>query len=158
MPYPLMELTSGAIPIGPSSPSAPPKLSGKYRRFPRRLSSDKRILVIDDDESIREQLFEVLQPLGYKIDRFDSARRALEYLHVGPTPSVILLDINLGSGMDGWDFAVKIRETPRFHEIPIVALTGFSPEPEHIRNGTLDAILTKPFDLEQFLSRLRMYH
>jgi len=110
-----------------------------------------RVLLVEDQESTRDGLAEALALAGYLVDRFDAGGRALEYLGSGPTPDVILLDLYLRSDMDGWQFAEKVKTSPRAAEIPIVAMTGARLDTQDWERARFDAFFFKPLELRSLL-------
>ncbi len=110
-----------------------------------------RVLLVEDQESTRDGLAEALALAGYLVDRFDAGGRALEYLGSGPKPDVILLDLYLRSDMDGWQFAEKVKATPRAAQIPIVAMTGARLDTQDWDRARFDAFFFKPLELRSLL-------
>ena len=113
-----------------------------------------RILLVEDQAGTRDGLAEALALAGYLVDRFDAGGRALEYLATGPKPDLILLDLFLYADMDGWQFAERVRATPRAAGIPIVAMTGAKLGDEEREGAHFDAFFLKPLDLRSLLHRI----
>ncbi len=67
------------------------------------------ILLVEDDDLVRDCLFEALREVGLLIEGSGSAEAALERLSAGERPGVVVTDINLGAGMNGLDFARAAR-------------------------------------------------
>ncbi|SDO79533.1 sigma-54-dependent transcriptional regulator [Desulforhopalus singaporensis] len=80
----------------------------------------KRILIIDDEHSIRESLEGILEDEGFEPLSAPSAERGLELLATSNI-DLVLLDIWLGENMDGLTALEKIRE---FHNIPVIMISG----------------------------------
>src|SRR5919199_497806 len=85
------------------------------------MGETKRVLVVEDDESIRECVQVVLEDEGYDVIEASDGAAALALLDT-VWPDVILLDM-LMPGMDGWAFAVAYRQRPGPHA-PIVVITA----------------------------------
>src|SRR5262245_23155992 len=85
------------------------------------------VLVVDDDEEIRNALTEFLSDEGYGVVSASNGREALASLREGVHPSVILLDLMMPV-MDGWDFRAEQLRDPGLRDIPVVVITatGFS--------------------------------
>src|SRR5947209_8449280 len=79
------------------------------------------VLVIDDDDSIREFVELVLQDEGYDVITATDGADALQIIALRQ-PSLILLDMRMPI-MDGWEFARSYRETAGPH-VPIVVLSA----------------------------------
>ena len=114
-----------------------------------------RILVVDDDEQVRYLLRYLLTHDGYLVEDASSGPEALEKV-AGTAPDVVLLDLHL-SGRSNHDVIETLRDDPRTRFVPIVMITGGG-----TRRDKLDAInagitdfLTKPFDGEELLARIR---
>src|SRR5512138_2779513 len=102
------------------------------------------VLVIDDDESIRTALPEVLELFGYQVAVAADGQEGVDLLEVGLEPNAIVLDLMMPR-MDGWAFPSHIRSDPKFHDLPVVvtsAVASQSPE-------GADVCLQKPFDVGQ---------
>jgi CheY-like chemotaxis protein len=111
-----------------------------------------RVLVVDDDESIRQIVRLCLGDEGY--DVFEAAN-GLDALALLPDcrPDLILLDLRMPV-MDGWEFARRYRLGPGPHAPIIAFLAALNAEAEA---ADLEAvgILAKPFDLEDLLAMVR---
>jgi two-component system chemotaxis response regulator CheY len=106
----------------------------------------KRVLVVDDDASIRELLATALEDDGYEVVPATNGEDALSVVERW-RPDVIVLDLMMPV-MDGWTFAKRLRER---HEIPIVVLSAANDLARHAKTvGATDGI-AKPFDLDQLL-------
>ena len=109
------------------------------------------ILVVDDDDEIREALGDVLQDEGFQVVGMRDGREALEYLRGGTRPCAILLDLWM-PGMDGWQLRYELEREPSFAEIPIIVVTAARGQRrEDLR---VAEVLTKPLRLEQLLEVL----
>ena len=113
-----------------------------------------RILVIEDSPDTAESMRMLLSLSGYPVevalsgsDGLDAARRF--------RPRVILCDIGLPGGMDGYAVARELRRDPELSEQFLVALTGYGQEEDRRRSreAGFDAHLTKPMDFGE-LNRL----
>ncbi len=112
------------------------------------MKKELRILVVDDDESIRQFIELALSDEGYDVACAAEGSSALEMLARWP-PSLILLDMRM-PGMDGWRFAQSYRKTPGPHA-PIVVLTAARDAAAYASEIEADGYLAKPFDLSELL-------
>lgn len=113
-----------------------------------------KILIIEDEDAVREPLSDMLR--GEKHVVFEAASgEAGVKLAVTVRPDVILCDIGL-PGMDGYGVLLKLCQNPRTEWIPIIFLTGQS-APEQVQAGLargVDAYLCKPSSREEILSAI----
>ncbi len=116
-------------------------------------ANGSRILVVDDNAALLENLAECLEGEGYDVAVAHDGPTALARLEEGPIPRVVLLDLMM-PGMDGRQLAAAIKGDPRFRGIRVVLTTGMS-QPR-LRDGeTVDAVLAKPFGVKELLATLR---
>ena len=117
------------------------------------MSEMEKILVIDDDESIRKTLAMVLEREGYQVDTAQNGTVAIEKSQ-GNFYNLALIDIRLPD-MEGTRLLVELKETtPRMIKI---LLTGNPTLDNAITavNKNADAYLTKPVNLDQLLQTVR---
>jgi len=101
------------------------------------------VAVVDDDESVRESLPDLLREFGFAAEAFSSAEEFLASGHVVQT-SCLILDIAM-PGMCGPDLQRELKR--RRQEIPIVFITGHGDEsvrPRVLAEGAAECLL-KPF-------------
>jgi PAS domain S-box-containing protein len=114
------------------------------------------ILVVEDSATQAEALRSLLVGEGYEADVAPSAEAALERL-AGTRYDLILSDIVM-PGMSGFDLCRRVKSDPRVQDIPFLLLTSLS-DPMDIVRGLecgADNYLTKPYDPEHLLARLRV--
>jgi CheY-like chemotaxis protein len=102
------------------------------------------ILVVDDDEGIREALAEILELSGYRVAVAADGQVAVDMLEVGLEPAAIILDLMMPR-MDGWTFLDRLRHDPKHQGIPVVVTSAVAWETP----PGADACLQKPFDIAQ---------
>jgi CheY-like chemotaxis protein len=116
------------------------------------------IVVVDDDDDVREAVREILHGEGYQTVGASNGQEALELLQqTTPPPDLILLDLMMPV-MDGWDFLSGIDAHPRLRAVP-VALMSAHPSIRHAlvraREGYPEAerlLLPKPINVLRLLS------
>lgn len=118
------------------------------------MSVPLRVLVVDDDESIREFVGMALSDEGYDVAAAPHGAAALRSIAELP-PSLILLDLRMPV-MDAWEFVRVYRETPGPHA-PIIAFTAAQESEASVAEIGADDVLPKPFDLEQLLEMVGRY-
>lgn len=116
----------------------------------------RRVLLVDDDEWVRDALAELLSLEGFAVDTARNGLEALERLHEGPTPCVILVDL-LMPVMDGWQFCAAQSQDPELRDIPvaIVSATGEPLDPPHRVRAA--GFFRKPADLKALIATLERY-
>ncbi len=120
---------------------APPELDPEraLREAPKSL-----VLVIDDDESIRTALAELLELSGYQVAVAADGQDALELLADGLEPNAIVLDLMMPR-MDGWTFLSRLRADPKFQGMPVLVTSAITSQAP----ADADVYLQKPFDLSR---------
>jgi two-component system cell cycle response regulator DivK len=81
-----------------------------------------RILYIEDNSDNRKLVRRVLEAEGYEVIEAQNGMQALERLDTQPV-DLALMDINMPD-IDGYTLAMRIRQTPRFAGLPILAMTA----------------------------------
>src|SRR5512137_2658915 len=104
----------------------------------------ERILIIDDDEDVRDFLCQALQDEGYEVATAADGLSALELLD-RVRPQLILLDA-LMPMMDGWDFMVARSHHPQQARVPVIALSAVGNAAESLQHVGADDYLAKPFE------------
>jgi CheY-like chemotaxis protein len=108
----------------------------------------RRVLVIDDDLSIREAMELALTEEGYDVRVAPDGATGLSLIEEWQ-PTVILLDLKM-PGMDGWKFAEAYRRGPA-PRAPVVVLTAADDAEGWAPQIGASAVLPKPFDLTELL-------
>lgn len=128
----------------------------------RPVGAGRSVLVVDDDESVRDYLRVLLSKRGYEVFCCASAEAALKRLAGGDEPLVVLLDLVM-PGMDGLALLGRIRQT--YPTVPVIIVSAIGQAKtvvEAMRKGA-DDYLTKPFEepeldltLERVLEKERL--
>lgn len=119
------------------------------------MALSKKVLVVDDEDTIRETLALGLSDFGWEVTMCSDCSSALK--HNSPF-DVYLLDLSL-PGEDGFQLAASLRK--KFGKVPIVLLTGYltASLEEKARKCNISAIVRKPFkfeELDKLLSEVRI--
>ena len=114
------------------------------------LSPGLPLMIIDDDNDLRDALADIMADVGYEVASFDDARKAFAALENGLTPFLILLDLMM-PGMSGWEFRAAQLENPRLAPIPVVIVTAATSVNEVRRTLGNVGIIRKPFALDTLL-------
>jgi two-component system CheB/CheR fusion protein len=135
----------------PATPAEP----GPGEPSPRRLSTNRRILVVEDNADAADSLAVLLRVCGHDVRTVHDGAAALEAAEAF-RPEVVLLDIGLPR-MDGYQVARRLREQSGTKTALLVAVTGYGQEEDRRRAAAagFDAYMTKPADpigLERLLA------
>jgi len=102
------------------------------------------VLVVDDDQAIREVVAEVLRDEGYEVTCAENGVEALREMRKDHHPDVVLLDLMMPV-MSGWEVLEQVQASDELVRIPVVVVSAMSAPGarEH---------LAKPIDLERLLA------
>ena len=107
-----------------------------------------RVLVVDDDDALREIYVDALGEAGYDVRAASDGSAALRVMESGWTPCVVFLDLRM-PGMNGWELARRIRSSERWKHIRIVVIAAHIQIDREAREIGAAAWLQKPFDLSR---------
>ena len=110
-----------------------------------------RILVVDDDSSVRASLKKVLEQSGFEVELAASGQEALYQLE-SKALNLILLDLNLPD-RNGWDLLELI--TRRSPTLPMIVITGLPSQRRAREIATLAPVLEKPLDASVLLATIQ---
>jgi CheY-like chemotaxis protein len=109
------------------------------------------ILVVEDEEELREMLRDALELDGYSVVTADDGRDALEKLDSVSNLCLVILDL-LMPVMNGWEFLARARQLPTLASVPVIVHTSAS---DHAPSGV--RVLEKPISYEGLLTVVREY-
>ncbi len=112
-----------------------------------------KILLVDDEEALREGLGVYLELEGYEVDTAASAEEALTFDL--PGYDLLLLDIMMG-GMSGVELAARLKENPATASLPIIFLTARDSDEDVLKGLTLgaDDYIAKPYSIKIVIARI----
>jgi CheY-like chemotaxis protein len=116
----------------------------------------KRILVVEDDTSIRELLVELLESEGYQVASAINGLEGLKYLQNQSRPDLILIDLMMPV-MDGYSFRTEQLKNPEWAMIPTVVMSAEANAKEKMKTFNITAFLSKPVELDTILSTVARY-
>jgi DNA-binding response OmpR family regulator len=114
----------------------------------------KRILVIDDEITIRTLLEKFLRNL-YEVTAMGNGQEALTWLQGGNLPDLMIVDLEMPS-MDGFEFLKQVKSSGFFRSIPVLMLSGVDSSAERVKclkAGALDFMI-KPFNPEELTIKI----
>jgi len=142
-----------SIPVSTKAAIKPePKL------LPKKRASEKPKVLYVEDDVVALQFVSIILKAGYDVETAYNATEALKLVAVKQY-NILMLDINLGAGMDGIQLLQEIRKIDYYKNIPAIAITAFAAESdrkEFLLKG-FNKYISKPFvqkDLHQLLSSI----
>lgn len=116
------------------------------------------VLVVDDDQYIREVIVELLEDEGYAVLQAANGSEALNVLQARAQlhlPCLILLDLMMPQ-MNGWEFRAAQQQTPDLAHIPVVTISAHA---DVLTALQIDAAehLPKPLDIDRLLTIVEHY-
>ena len=122
--------------------------------IPIRMS--KRILVVEDDNSIRELLVELLQSEGYEVAAAVNGLEGIKYLQTNGNPDLILIDLMMPI-MDGYTFRTEQMKNTEWSKVPVVVMSAEANAKEKMKNFGITAFLSKPVELDTILKTVERF-
>jgi chemosensory pili system protein ChpA (sensor histidine kinase/response regulator) len=119
------------------------------------MNAPPSVMIVDDDEDIREVGKLVLESYGYRVSTAKDGLDALETLEREGGAGVILLDVVMPR-MDGEQFLSVLRASDKAH-IPVVIMSGNKRASEMARELSADGLLRKPIDPDNLLEIVRRF-
>jgi two-component system, chemotaxis family, chemotaxis protein CheY len=108
------------------------------------------VLIIEDDEGVRESVAAILREEGYLVEEADGGAAALARLRREPRPTLILLDLMMPE-MDGIDFRRRQLADPELRAIPVVIISARPDVARQAARLHVDGFLQKPMSFEELL-------
>jgi DNA-binding response OmpR family regulator len=114
-----------------------------------------RILVVDDEPDITALVAYHLAKAGFRVSTAANGPDALKAARE-EKPDIVILDLML-PGISGYDILAEMRKREETRDVGVILLTARREETDRIRGLTLgaDDYLTKPFDIDELLARMR---
>ncbi len=114
---------------------------------------DETVLVVEDEPRVMRLVSEVLKAVGYRVIAVGSGEGAIQQAAL-EQPDLVLLDILLPHGPDGYEVCRRIRE---FSDVAVIMLTAKAQESDMLRgfDAGADDYLSKPFSAKELVARVR---
>ncbi|MBO4659272.1 MAG: helix-turn-helix domain-containing protein [Prevotella sp.] len=124
-----------------------------YRELVSQPLNDRRVLIVDDDEDVRDYIRCELSPY-FTVEVAQDGVEALERIHQSPTIDLIVSDIKMPQ-MDGIELLKKVRADDGVFDIPFVLLTALGSIEKQLQGARFgaDAYLPKPFNVALLVSK-----
>ncbi len=138
---------------GYREPAMPRPQSTTVEEVPR--GNDERVLVVEDDSQVRELTAEMLRGLGYRVELAADAKDALKCLDAGPDIALLLSDVVLPGGTNGFELADLARRI--VPDLPVLFVSGYPQDALQrvAHNEWAEVVLHKPYTIAQIARALR---
>jgi CheY-like chemotaxis protein len=118
------------------------------------MTTERSILVVDDDADVRESVTDALEEEGYRVVSASNGKHALRLLRDERLrPDLILLDMMMPE-MDGWGFRREQQNDPELASIPVIVFTAYGLPRDTAQQLQVAGFLKKPLRLDDLLSTL----
>ena len=114
------------------------------------MMSTKTVLIVEDDQAIRDMIRSILEIEGYEVRAASNGAEGIQLLQQNGVPSVVILDMMMPK-MNGWDFLDVMRSNPKTADIPVVVVSAYG---EIAKSVKPTCYVPKPVKLEALLSAL----
>ena len=113
------------------------------------------VLLVDDDDDIRETLRYLLEDEGFQVREARNGLEGLGAMRIQPPPDIVVLDLMMPV-MSGWEFRDRQRGDPRLAAIPVIVMSAIARSAPPGRLEALGAVevLAKPLDLDHLLTSI----
>jgi CheY-like chemotaxis protein len=115
------------------------------------------ILIVEDDDDIREALSQILELEGYTVRQAANGREALDISSHEPLPSLILLDLMMPV-MDGWQFRSEQMKNPALANVPVLVISADANVHEKAASFGAASVLPKPISLDRLLRAVETFY
>jgi DNA-binding NarL/FixJ family response regulator len=114
----------------------------------------KKILLVDDDKTLRVVIKRFLEKHGYEVEDLGSGTTGLDAFNKN-NPDLVISDVAM-PGMDGFEFCRQLRSQSQGNLIPFIFLTARTGLDDRIQGHSLgaDGYLTKPFEMRELLAKV----
>ncbi len=109
------------------------------------------VLVVEDDDALREVVAEAIADAGYVVLQAENGRIALEKMRA-ESPCLVLLDLMMPV-MDGWEVVATMRGDPSLANVPVCILTA----QDRVAPPTSSRVLSKPVTLDTLLDTVGQF-
>lgn len=117
----------------------------------------KQILIVEDSEPLQKVYSEVLTKEGFNTIIASDGPSGLRILR-DKTVDLILLDIMLPSGMNGFDVMMRLRQNPKLQKIPVIILSNLDSERQACEEaGAIDYFIKSSMDVATLVAKIRSH-
>lgn len=112
------------------------------------------ILVVEDDDPLRDALCDVLSGDGHRVAAATNGLHALAELQTLAAPDLIILDLMMPV-MNGWDFHSHLKANPALRAVPVLLLSAYVQRGSHTGPQDVEGALQKPVSMQDLLGWVR---
>lgn len=109
-----------------------------------RPSGPLDVLAVDDEPAMSKMIARVLRPRGHRVVTATSGEEAIEQLK-GQCFDVLISDIGMGPGMNGWDLVERVRQFWRRMRVIVASGWGAAIDPAEAQDRGADVVIAKPY-------------
>lgn len=120
------------------------------------LGKSNSIVIVEDDPIVSKLLSMAFKQRGFDVTVAPDGRQAMQIIEDSASPMLVVLDIILPF-YDGFEILNSIRTNPNWQNVPIIMLTSKTQEQTVVRafEHGADDYITKPFQIEELMARVR---
>ena len=119
--------------------------------------SRKKILVVEDDDAIRESMLELLEGEGYLVSSAENGQIALDSLCAATElPDLILLDLMMPI-KDGFQFCSEKALNEKIAKVPVIVMSAYGQIQEKQEKARAVAHIRKPFDIDHVIETVKRF-
>ncbi|UCE51572.1 MAG: response regulator, partial [Desulfobacterales bacterium] len=132
-------------------------MTDELTSFKNNQGQPEQILLVDDNPTNLQVLYQTLDGLDYKLLIAKNGERALDIANKAK-PSLILLDIMM-PGIDGYEVCRRLKADPATQEIPVIFLSALGETKDKVQGLDLGAVdyITKPFQTDEVIARVNTH-
>jgi len=117
----------------------------------------KHILIVEDNTSLQNVYKEVLTQEGYEVIPVADGPSCLQALRTNSI-DLILLDLMLPGGMNGFDVLMRLKQKPEFSAIPTIVLSNLDSEKQAcLDSGAVDYFVKSSMDVATLVTKIKAY-
>ena len=116
------------------------------------MSTPADILIIDDDKDLVNSIEIILQTKQYQVRSAFNGKEGYGKIEK-KIPDLILLDVMMATDTEGFDLAYKLKENPKYRDIPIIMITSFTQKMAELGPESFQHILGEAWPVSSFLEK-----
>jgi CheY-like chemotaxis protein len=121
-----------------------------------KTTPEKHVLIVEDDEAVREALATFLEVEGYPVLVAGDGEEALRQLRAQTSVGIILLDLMMPV-MNGWQFREHQLKDPTIASIPVLVVTADDRAAQRAADIGAAGFMTKPIEFDQLLRQIARF-